>query len=256
MAEFLSGKRVFITGAGGALGRASARWMAREGAAVAVVDINADSANETASLITADGGRAVALEVDVRDDAAVARSVEAATAAMGGLDTLVNNAGVMPHQDESMLSADYELWRSIYELNVMGLVNCSRHVVPHIIDAGGGAVVNMGSFLAVIGCTYPQDAYSASKGSIHALTRSMAVQFGPRGIRVNALAPGPIMTAHVEQFFPDPAARALRLARVPLGRFGVPDDVAGLVGFLASDHASWLSGQVITLDGGISVNYI
>jgi NAD(P)-dependent dehydrogenase (short-subunit alcohol dehydrogenase family) len=114
----------------------------------------------------------------------------------------------------------------------------------------------MSSFLAVLGCSVPQDAYAASKGAVSSLTRSMAVQFGPQRIRVNALAPGPILTPHVEQFFPDPEARAVRLARVPLGRFGTPEDAAGLACFLASDAASWLTGQVVVLDGGISCNYL
>ena len=114
----------------------------------------------------------------------------------------------------------------------------------------------MSSFLAVIGCTYPQDAYAASKGAISSLTRSMAVQLGSKNIRVNALAPGPIMTAHVEKFFPDPKARQIRLDRVPLGRFGVPEDAAGLACFLASEAASWITGQIIVLDGGISSNYL
>jgi NAD(P)-dependent dehydrogenase (short-subunit alcohol dehydrogenase family) len=252
----LPGKRAVITGGGGALGRASALAFAREGASVAVVDIVAEAAQETVRQVTEQGGTAVAIVADVSDEAQVERAVAEAAGALGGLDTLFNNAGIMPHQDESVLDADLDLWRFIAATNVHSAALCTKHAVPHITDAGGGAVVNMSSFLAVLGCTYPQDAYAASKGAIWAMTRSMAVQFGPRQIRVNALAPGPIMTAHVEQFFPDPQARAVRLARVPLGRFGEPADAAGLACFLASDAAAWLSGQVIVLDGGISANYL
>ncbi len=252
----LSGKRAFVTGAGGALGRASCLWLARGGASVAVVDIVAGAAEETARLVTEQGGHAVVVTADVSDQDQVRSAVEFAVSELGGLDTLVNNAGIMPHDDGSLLDADLDRWRFISSINLEGTVLCSKYALPHLIEAGGGAVVNMGSFLAVLGCSYPQDAYAASKGAISALTRSMAVQFGPKGIRVNALAPGPVMTAHVEQFFPDPQARAVRLARVPLGRFGTPDDVAGLVAFLASDDASWLTGQVVVLDGGISSNYL
>jgi NAD(P)-dependent dehydrogenase (short-subunit alcohol dehydrogenase family) len=252
----LAGKRAFITGGGGALGRASGLAFAGAGASVAVVDIVADAADETVRQIVAQGGEAVSIVADVRDEEQVRRAVAEAVEALGGLDTLFNNAGVMPHQDRSVLGTDLELWQTITAINLHGTALCSKYAVPHIVEACGGAVVNMSSFLAVMGCSYPQDAYAASKGAIAALTRSMAVQLGPRRIRVNALAPGPIMTAHVEQFFPDPEARQLRLSRVPLGRFGTPEDVAALALFFASDAASWLTGQVVVLDGGISCNYL
>jgi NAD(P)-dependent dehydrogenase (short-subunit alcohol dehydrogenase family) len=252
----LTGKRAFVTGAGGALGRASALAFAREGASVAVVDIVAEAAEETAWQVREQGGEAVAIVADVSNEAEVEHAVATAAEELGGLDTLFNNAGIMPHQDRSVLDSDLELWQLINSVNVHGTGLCSKYVVAHIVAAGGGAVVNMSSFLAVVGCSYPQDAYAASKGAISALTRSLAVQLGPKRIRVNALAPGPILTAHVEQFFPDPEARRVRLDRVPLGRFGSPEDAAELACFLASDAASWLTGQVVVLDGGISCNYL
>jgi NAD(P)-dependent dehydrogenase (short-subunit alcohol dehydrogenase family) len=254
--ERLAGKRAFVTGGGGALGRASALVFAREGASVAVVDVVADAADETVRQVVEQGGEAVSIVADVSDEEQVKRAVAEAVEALGGLDTLFNNAGIMPHQDRSVLDTDLELWRFIASINVHGTALCAKYAVPHIVAAGGGAVVNMSSFLAVMGCTYPQDAYAASKGALAALTRSMAVQLGPQRIRVNALAPGPIMTAHVEQFFPDPKARQVRLERVPLGRFGTPEDAAALACFLASDAASWVTGQVVVLDGGISCNYL
>lgn len=254
--KHLEGKRIFITGAGGALGRASSLMFAREGASVAVVDISAEAAQETRRLIEADGGNAVAITADVREEDQVREAAAAAAQALGGLDTLFNNAGIMPHQDKSFLDGDLELWHLISSINLDGTMLCSKYVVPHIIEAGGGAVLNMSSFLAVLGCSFPQDGYAASKGAISSLTRSMAVQLGPRGIRVNGMAPGPVLTAHVEQFFPDPEARRVRLDRVPLGRFGAPDDVAGLASFLVSDSAKWITGQVIVIDGGISSNYL
>ncbi len=252
----LEGKRALITGAGGALGRASALRFAREGARVAVLDISAESAGETVAQVRAAGGEAVAVVADVRAESEVAAAVQAAVQAFGGLDMLFNNAGVMPHEDISFLDADLALWRTIGDINLHGTMLCSKYAVPHIIAAGGGAVVNMSSFLAVLGCSVPQDAYAASKGAIAALTTSMAVQLGGRRVRVNALAPGPVLTAHVEAFFPDPQARQERLDRIPLGRFGRPEDAAALACFLASDDAAWLTGQTVVLDGGISSNYL
>jgi NAD(P)-dependent dehydrogenase (short-subunit alcohol dehydrogenase family) len=252
----LAGRRALITGAGGALGRASALEFAREGAAVVALDFVAEAAEETARQVRAQGGSATAVVADVAEEDQVRRAVGAAADALGGLDLLFNNAGIMPHQDVSLLDADVDLWRTVMGTNLHGTMLCSKYAVPAIAAAGGGSVVNMSSFLSVMGCSIPQDAYAASKGAISSLTRSMAVQFGPQAIRVNALAPGPILTPHVEQFFPDPEARAVRLARVPLGRFGTPEDAAGLACFLASDAAAWLTGQVVVLDGGISCNYL
>ena len=256
MSGRLTGRRALVTGAGGALGRASSLRFAREGAAVAVVDIVSEAVEETVRLIQVDGGTAVGLVADVADEDAVAGAVTAAAEALGGLDVLFNNAGVMPHQDVSLLDADLELWRLITGINLHGTVLCTKYAVPHLTAAGGGSIVNMSSFLVEMGCAIPQDAYAASKGAIAALTRSMAVQFGPRRIRTNALAPGPVLTPHVEQFFADPEARAARIARIPLGRFGHPDDVAGPAAFLASDDSSWMNGQVLVLDGGISCHYL
>jgi len=252
----LRDKRALVTGAGGALGRASSLRFAREGARVAVLDVSAVAADETVALVRAQGGEAVAVIADVREEKQVAAAVETTVHAFGGLDVLLNNAGVMPHQDISFLDADLHLWRTIGDINLHGTMLCSKHAVPHIVAAGGGAVVNMSSFLSVLGCSVPQDAYTASKGAVAALTRSMAVQLGRRGVRVNALAPGPVLTAHVEALFPDPQARQERLDRVPLARFGRPEDAAALACFLASDDASWITGQTVVLDGGISSNYL
>ncbi len=251
----LRGKVAIVTGGGGVLGRASAELFASEGARVAVVDIAGENAEETAHRITVAGGEAIALRADITVEDDVRAAVRATVDHWGTLDTLFNNAGVMPHEDTSVLEMDPALWARIYAINVQGTALCCKHAIPHIVGAGGGAVVNMSSFMAVMGCVKPQDAYSASKGALIALTRSLAVQFGRDGVRVNALCPGPIETEHVRRFFADPNARQLRLDRVPLGRFGRPEDVAELALFLASDAASWLTGQAIVLDGGISCNY-
>jgi NAD(P)-dependent dehydrogenase (short-subunit alcohol dehydrogenase family) len=251
----MSGKVVFLTGGGGALGQVSAELFAQEGACVTVIDAVRAKAEEIAHRIIANGGKAIALHTDISDESAVRVATGTTIQHWGHLDTLFNNAGIMPHQDESILELDFELLTQIYTVNLGGTALCCKYVIPHIINAGGGAVVNMSSFLAVMGCTKPQDAYSSSKGAIVALTRSLAVQFGKYNIRVNALCPGPIETEHVKHFFADEEARKVRLNRIPLGRFGRPEDVAELALYLASDAASWLTGQSIVLDGGISCNY-
>ncbi len=245
-----------VTGAGGSIGRASCLRFAAEGARVAVSDVAAEPAEETARLVRAAGGEAVVVLADVRDEAQVRAAVADAVAAFGGLDVLFNNAGVMPGPDVSFLAGDVDLWRTISETNLTGTMLCSKHAVPHLQAAGGGAVVNMSSFLLASGATVAQDAYGASKGAIAALTVSMAAQLGPSGIRVNALAPGPVLTPQVQAFLADPVARQRRLDRIPLGRFGEPADAAALACFLASDDAGWMTGQTLVLDGGISTFYL
>jgi NAD(P)-dependent dehydrogenase (short-subunit alcohol dehydrogenase family) len=254
--EYLTGRRALVTGAGGAIGRATSLTFAREGCRVAALDISRDAVLETVGLIEEAGGEAVAIVADVADEAQVHAAVNTAVEALGGLDAIFNNAGIMPHQDGSLLEADADLWDLIFNVNVRGTVNVSKWATPHVVSAGGGSILNMSSFLAYLGCSNPQDAYTASKGAIAAMTRALAVQLGPQHVRVNALAPGPISTPHVEAFFSEPEERAIRLARYPLGRFGSVQDVAELACFLSSDASSWITGQVVVIDGGASVNYV
>jgi NAD(P)-dependent dehydrogenase (short-subunit alcohol dehydrogenase family) len=161
----MSGKVVFLTGGGGALGQESAELFAREGAKVSIIDAMKDRAEEVAHRISANGADAIAIHADITDEAAVRVAVERTTQHWRRLDTLFNNAGIMPQQDESILDLDFELLTQIYTVNLGGTALCSKYVIPHIVQAGGGAIVNMGSFLAVMGCTKPQDAYSASRCS-------------------------------------------------------------------------------------------
>jgi NAD(P)-dependent dehydrogenase (short-subunit alcohol dehydrogenase family) len=254
--EYLTGRRALITGAGGAIGRAASLTFAREGARVAALDISRDAALETVDLIREAGGEAFAIVADVADESQVEAAVSEAAGVLGGLDALFNNAGIMPHQDKSMLQADPEVWDLIFNINVRGTVNVTKWVTPHLLAAGGGSILNMSSFLAFLGCSNPQDAYTASKGAIAAMTRALAVQLGPQHVRVNAVAPGPILTPHVEAFFAEPEERAFRLARYPLGRFGSVQDVAELSCFLSSEASSWMTGQVVVIDGGASCNYV
>lgn len=252
----LDGRVIFLTGGGGVLGRASALHFAREGARVAVADFAMETAEETVAGILSEGGEALALRADVTREEEVREAVAATVGRWGRIDGLFNNAGIMPHEDVGVLDMDDEVWSRVYDTNVRGTALCCKHAIPHILEAGGGAVANMSSFVHAVGSTKPQDAYTASRGAVVSMTRSLAVQFGRGGVRVNALCPGPIDTEHVRKNFPDEAARRRRLDRIPLGRFGRPEDVAGLALFLLSDAAAWITGQAILLDGGISCHYL
>ena len=252
----LDGRVIFLTGGGGVLGRASAHLFAREGARVAVSDFVVETAEETVAGISSDGGEALALRADVTREDEVREAVAATVGRWGRIDGLFNNAGIMPHEDVSVLDMDDRVWSRVYDTNVRGTALCCKHAIPRILDAGGGAVVNMSSFVYAVGSTKPQDAYTTSRGAVVSMTRSLAVQFGRRGVRVNALCPGPIDTEHIRKNFPDEAARKRRLDRIPLGSFGEPEDVAGLAMFLLSDAAAWITGQAILLDGGISCHYL
>lgn len=182
--------------------------------------------------------------------------VAAALRSFGRLDCLYNNAGIFPQEDHSVIDTAPEVWDRVLAVNVKGVYLGCRYGIPAMIDSGGGSVINTASFVALVGCSVPQDAYTASKGAVIALTRSLAVQFAPRGVRSNAICPGPIETPLLQAWLlTDPEAKAVRLARNPSGRFGRPEDIANLALHLASDESSWTNGAVIVVDGGITSNY-
>ncbi|HEY8737532.1 MAG TPA: SDR family NAD(P)-dependent oxidoreductase, partial [Candidatus Dormibacteraeota bacterium] len=176
----LDGKVALITGAGGGMGRLAAQVFVREGAKVVAADLKTDAVNETVSGL---GDKAVAVAGDVTKEADVRRMVEAATSRYGRLDTLYNNAGIFDEADESVLTTTDAIWDRTMAVNVKGVALCCKHGIPALIQAGGGSVINIASFVALVGCTVPQDAYTASKGAVIALTKSLAVQFGPKGVR-------------------------------------------------------------------------
>src|ERR1700716_290267 len=219
------------------MGRVAAQTFVKEGAQVVAADVNDKAVHETVANLQ---GNAVAVIGDVTRDADVAVFVETAVGHFGKLHILYNNAGIFDEADESVLTTNDAIWDRTMAVNVKGVAFCCKHGIPALIKAGGGSVINIASFVALVGCSVPQDAYTASKGAVIALTKSLAVQFGPKGVRANAICPGPIETPLLtEWLLREPAEKAKRLNRIPMGRFGRPSDIVNLALYLASDESTW-----------------
>jgi NAD(P)-dependent dehydrogenase (short-subunit alcohol dehydrogenase family) len=230
-----------------------------EGAKVAVADVSAEaleSAVAEAKAAAQGGGDAFAVPCDVTREQQVKGAIEATVARYGRLDVLYNNAGIMMAEDSSVVDTEEWVWDRTLGVNVKGIYLCCKYGIPAMLATGGGSVINIASFVALLGCSVPQDAYTASKGAVIALTKSLAVQFGPRGVRSNAICPGPIETPLMTAWLlTDPEAKRVRLARNPTGRFGRPEDIVNAGVYLASDESTWTNGAVIVIDGGITSNY-
>ncbi|MBI4377080.1 MAG: glucose 1-dehydrogenase [Elusimicrobia bacterium] len=256
LGQRLEGKVCLITGAGSGMGRAAALEFSSQGADVAACDLKADAVQESVRLIKDQGGRALALSGDVSREEDVKRMIRETVQAFGGLDVLYNNAGIFPSDDHSVIDTEEKAWDRVLAINVKGVYLVCKHGIPELLKRGGGSVINIASFVALVGCSVPQDAYTASKGAVIALTKSLAVQFGPKGIRSNAVCPGPIETPLLtEWLLKEPAEKAKRLNRIPMGRFGRPEDIVQLAVYLASNESSWTNGAVLVVDGGITSNY-
>jgi len=238
------------------MGRLAAITFAREGARVVVADVSAQAGEETAAEVTRSGGQAVFVQTDVARESQVRTAVRRAVDAFQRLDVLYNNAGIFPAKDGSVVDMDEVVWDQVMDVNVKGIYLCCKHGIPELLRAGGGSIINIASFVALVGCSVPQDAYTASKGAVIALTKSLAVQFGPRHIRTNAIAPGPVETPLLTSWLlTNPEAKKVRLDRIPLGRFGRPEDIVQMALYLASDESTWVNGSVMVVDGGITSNY-
>ncbi len=252
----LRDKVVLITGGASGMGRLAAVTFAREGARVVALDVSAKAGEDVASEITHHGGQALFVQGDVGREEQVRAAVRRAVERFGGLDVLYNNAGIFPEKDGSVVDVEESVWDQVMNVNLKGIYLCCKHGIPELIRAGGGSIINVASFVALVGCTVPQDAYTASKGGVIALTKSLAVQFGPKRIRTNAIAPGPIETPLLMSWLlNNPEAKQLRLNRIPLGRFGRPEDIVQMALYLASDESTWVNGSVLVVDGGITSNY-
>jgi NAD(P)-dependent dehydrogenase (short-subunit alcohol dehydrogenase family) len=240
----LEGKVCVITGAAGGIGAATASVFEREGARVVGVDLIEHSVGE------------LSLLADVTDEESVAALYLRIRDELGQIDVLFNNAGISPPEDASVLDTELEVYERVQATNLRSVFLCCKHGIPHLLDAGGGSVINTASFVAVMGAATSQIAYTASKGGVLALSRELGVEFAKRGVRVNALCPGPVATPLLlELFAKDPDQAARRMVHVPMGRFGEAEEIANAVLFLASAESSFVNAATFVVDGGISGAY-
>jgi NAD(P)-dependent dehydrogenase (short-subunit alcohol dehydrogenase family) len=241
----LEGKVCVITGAAGGIGAASAEAFAAEGARVVGVDLAAGARGE------------LSLQADVTDDGAVRDVYARVRAELGRVDVLFNNAGISPTDDGSVLDTSLEAWQRVQDVNLKSVFLCCKHGIPHLLDRGGGSVINTASFVAKVGAATSQVSYTASKGGVLALSRELGVQFAKQGVRVNALCPGPVDTPLLRELFAkDPVAAARRLVHVPMGRFARAEEIASAALFLASDDSSYVNASTFLVDGGITGAYV
>ncbi|MGC9961576.1 MAG: 3-oxoacyl-ACP reductase [Acidimicrobiales bacterium] len=247
----LDGKVAVITGAASGIGRASARRFASEGASVVVVDLSDEAGEAIAAEI---GGLYV--HADVTDASEVDAMYDAAVDRFGGLDVCFNNAGISPPEDDSILVTDLDVWQRVQEVNLTSVYLCCKSGIARLLEHGGGSVINTASFVATLGAATSQISYTASKGGVLAMSRELGVEFARRGVRVNALCPGPVNTPLLQELFAkDPERAARRLVHVPMGRFGEPEEIAAAAAFLASDDASFITASTFLVDGGIHAAY-
>jgi NAD(P)-dependent dehydrogenase (short-subunit alcohol dehydrogenase family) len=242
----LEGKVCVITGASSGIGAETVRRFNEEGATTVGIDLRDDA-------------RAVDLAVacDVADEVAVPAMFDAVREAFGRIDVIFNNAGISPPDDASVLDTSLEAWQRVQDVNVRSIFLCCKHGIPHLLDGGGGSVINVASFVAVMGAATSQISYTASKGAVLAMTRELGVQFARQGVRVNALCPGPVNTPLLQELYAaDPVQAARRLVHLPMGRFAEAVEIANAVVFLASDESSYVNASTFLVDGGLSGAYV
>ena len=249
----LKGKVAFITGAGMGQGREGALLFAREGARVIVADVNERAARETARAIERRGGRALAVPCDVALEADVERAIAAGVRRFRALHVLYNNAGVLwKERDRSVLDTSEDSWDRVQAINLKGPFFVAKHGIPHLVRAGGGSIINVGSVSALAGFTVAQDSYTSSKGALISLTKSLAIQFARQKVRCNIIHPGIIETPMQAPYLKDPAKRQSFAEGIPLGRIAQPREIAYVALFLASDESSYVTGAEIVADGGFA----
>ena len=252
MAGRLEGKVCVITGAGGGMGADAAIRFAEEGALVVVADVDGDAAERVAGEV--DG---LPVQVDVSDEPSVEAMYAAAVERFGGIDVLYNNAGISPADDASILETDLDAWERVQAVNTRGVYLCCKHGIPHLLGQGGGSVINVASFVALVGAATSQISYTASKGAVLSLSKELGVQFARQGVRVNALCPGPVETPLLLRIWSEtPGAAERRLVHLPMGRMAQPREIVNAALFLASDESSYVNAATFVVDGGLTAAYV
>jgi NAD(P)-dependent dehydrogenase (short-subunit alcohol dehydrogenase family) len=252
MAGRLEGKVCVITGAGGGMGADAAVRFAEEGALVVVADVDGAAAEAVAGEV--DG---LPVQVDVSDEASVEAMYAAAVERFGGIDVLYNNAGISPADDASILETDLDAWERVQAVNTRGVYLCCKHGIPHLLGRGGGSVINVASFVALVGAATSQISYTASKGAVLSLSKELGVQFARQGVRVNALCPGPVETPLLLRIWSEtPGAAERRLVHLPMGRMAQPREIVNAALFLASDESSYVNAATFVVDGGLTAAYV
>ena len=242
-----------ITGAASGIGREAALLFSEEGARVCIADVSEEAGEKTAS----ECANAFFVKVDVTRAESVDAMYRATADRYGGIDVLYNNAGIMPDDDASILDTEPDAWQRVQDVNVKGVYLCCRHGIPHLLERGGGSVINVASFVALVGAATSQISYTASKGAVLSMSRELAVEFARRGVRVNALCPGPVETPLLMRLFSnDPDAYERRRVHLPMGRLAQAREIAQGALFLASDDASYVTGATFLVDGGLTASYV
>ena len=249
----LEGKVAVITGAAGGIGREAALLFSAEGARVCVADVGREAGEKTAS----ECRDAFFFAADVTDPKSVEAMYAETEKRYGRVDVLYNNAGIMPADDDSILITEPDAWDRVLAVNAKGVFLCCKYGIPHLLKAGGGSVINVASFVAILGAATSQIGYTASKGAVLSMSRELAVQFARQGVRVNALCPGPVETPLLMRIFNEnPGAFERRRVHLPMGRLAQAREIANAALFLASDESSYVNGATFLVDGGITAAYV
>jgi len=249
----LDDKVVVITGSASGIGREAALLFSDEGARLCIADVVQEQGEQTA----AECRDAFFQKVDVSNAESVQEMYRATAERYGGIDVLYNNAGIMPAEDASILDTDPDAWQGVQDVNTKGVYLCCKYGIPHLLDRGGGSVINVASFVALMGAATSQISYTASKGAVLAMSRELSVEFARRGVRVNALCPGPVETPLLMRLFEEtPGALERRLVHLPMGRLAQAREIAYGALFLASDESSYVNGATFLVDGGLTAAYV